>query len=133
MVKKVNIILALLCFIIALVIILISILNFKKEINFFNNSLEVEGYIFGVRKKKTNEYAFEYKYVVNNEIYKTYISSYKTEKILKDYDSFTVFYEKDNPENNMITKPKMTKVLITIPFSLCLFILGIFNIRKKKL
>lgn len=112
---------------------LVSMINYQREKNFFNNAIEVEGYIFGVRKKSSKEYAFEYKYVVNNEIYKTYLSNYKTEQELKDYDPFMVYYEKDNPENNVISEPKITKVFITIPFSLILFILGIWSLRRKKL
>lgn len=131
--KKSNIILAILCFGLAITFILVSMINYQKEKDFFNNAIEVEGYIFGVRKKSSKEYAFEYKYVANNEIYKTYLSSYKTEQELKDYDKFTVYYEKDNPENNVISKPKITKVFITIPFSLILFILGIWSLRRKKL
>ncbi len=130
--KKINIILAFLCFLLAIAFILISAINYKKERDIFDNSIKIDGYIFGVRKKSKDTYAFEYKYVVNNEIYKTYLSSYKTDKELKDYDLFTVYYEKDNPENNVISEPKITKVIIAIPFSLILFILGILNLRRKK-
>lgn len=132
-IKKSKLILAVLCFIIALSLILISAINYKKDLDFYNNAIEVEGYIFGVREKSKNHYALEYKYVVNNEIYKTYLSNYKSNKELKDYDSFTIYYEKGNPEKNVIDKPKITNILITIPFSLILFFLGILNLRKKKL
>ncbi len=131
--KRINSVLAILCFGLASTFILLSLVSYKKERDFFNNAIKVEGYIFGVRKKSSKEYAFEYKYVVNNEIYKTYLSNYKTEQELKDYDPFMVYYEKDNPENNVISEPKITKVFITIPFSLILFILGIWSLRRKKL
>lgn len=131
--KKSDLILAIICFIIAISFILISIINYKKDLDFYNNAIEVEGYIFGVREKSKNHYALEYKYIVNNEIYKTYLSDYKSDKELKDYDPFTVYYEKENPEKNVINKPKITNFLIIIPFSLILVILGILNLRKKKL
>lgn len=131
--KRINSVLAILCFGLAFTFILASLVSYKKERDFFNNAIEVEGYIFGVRKKSSKEYAFEYKYVANNEIYKTYLSSYKTKQELKDYDKFTIYYEKDNPENNVISEPKITKIIITIPFSLILFILGIWSLRRKKL
>lgn len=131
--RKFNVILAYFCFVLAFLLLLTSFINYKKELNFFNNSIKVEGYIFGVRKKSKDVYAFEYKYVVNNEIYKTYLSSYKTAQELKDYDSFIVYYEKGKPENNVIEKPRITKILLTIPFLLILLILGIFNLRRKKL
>lgn len=132
-IKKINLILAVLCFIIAISLILKSSINYKKDLDFYNNATEVEGYIFGVREKSPNHYALEYKYIVNNEIYKTYLSDYKSDKELKDYDSFTVYYEKGNPSKNVINKPKITNILITIPFSLILVVLGILNLRKKKL
>ena len=131
--KRINSVLAILCFGLAFTFILVSLVSYKKERDFFNNSIKVEGYIFGVRKKSSKEYAFEYKYVANNVIYKTYLSSYKTKQELKDYDKFTIYYEKDNPENNVISEPKITKIIITIPFSLILFILGIWSLRRKKL
>lgn len=131
--KKINIILSLICFLMSITLISISIFSYKKETSFFNKAEEIEGYIFGVRKKSSNTYSFEYKYVVNKEIYKTYLSSYKTDKELKDYDKFTVYYEKGNPEKNMIRRPKKTKILLTIPFSLFLLILGIWTLRRKKL
>lgn len=132
-IKESNILLAIFCFIIGFAFILISTINYKKNLDFFSNAIKVEGYLFGVRQKSFNHYAFEYKYVVNNEIYKTYLSNYKSDEELKDYDPFTVYYEKGNPENNVLGKPKITEILITIPFSLILFLFGILNLRKKKL
>lgn len=130
-IKKNNIYLVSLCFIIGIAFILLSLINYKKDLTFYNNAIEVEGYIFGVRKKSSNNYAFEYKYVVNNEVYKTYLSNYKSDEELNDYDPFTVYYENGNPENNVLGKPKITKILITIPFSIFLFLLGILNLIKK--
>lgn len=126
--KTIRLIIAVIAIAVGFIIFTLTYNNYQKVYNLYKNSNEVEGYVYNVRKLKNNNYQFEYKYNVQGDEYKTYISKMAFDKELNNDDKISVYYNKTNPTENIIDKPDKNSLYIAITFLVVFLLIGIINI-----